>query len=153
MNRLCLDTIAKNGRESGLINNFKSVDEYNAFLIKNLLEKAKSNELPRIVDFGAGQSVYDDLDVFNDIKKMLSNFKNIVLLLPSVNIEESLRILEKRSTGDYGFNKKAITSPCNRTLATITIYENNRTPNEITQEILRIITERENNGKLETKCK
>ena len=74
MRQICLDTIANQGRSSGLIKNFKSVDEYNAFLIKDLLKRAKGNEKPRIVNFGAGQSVYDDLDVFNDIKKMLSRF-------------------------------------------------------------------------------
>ena len=64
-----------------------------------------------------------------------------------------MKILEKRSTGDYSFNRKAITSPCNRELATITIYENHRTPNEIAQEIIKIISDRENNDKIEEKCK
>lgn len=153
MPRLCLDRIANYNRRTGYTKEFRNNEEHNLHMIKTELEKAKKNGNPGIVDFGAGHSVYDDIDKFNELKNMLSNFKNIILLLPSKDIEESLRIMNERSTGDTRENCKFITSLCNRELATITIYGNNRNPSEIAEEILRAIKNRENEKENEMKIK
>ena len=70
--------------------------------------------------------------------------ENIVLLLPSENLEESLQILSSRSTGDYSPNRRFITSPCNEELATIVIYENGRTPKQVAQDIMNSIQMKKN---------
>ena len=137
--RFCLDRVANRNRDFGVMKHFESVDEYNACMINILVELAELIGAPEIVDFGAGHSVYDDSNKFNEVKNTLSKFKNVVLLLPSTDLEKSLKILENRSTGDYTPNRKFITSPCNRELATMTVYENNRTPGEIANEIIRNI--------------
>ena len=142
LQRLCLDRIANHDRDTGFMRRFRSADEYNAFMIKTQLERAEKLGIPGIVDFGAGHSVYDNEDIFDYVKKLLSKFKNVVLLLPTQDIEKSLQILASRSTGDYSPNRKFITSPCNNELATMTIYENGRKPNEIAEEIIRIIESR-----------
>ena len=36
-----------------------------------------------IFDFGAGHSVYEDDEMFNEAKELLDDFKNIILLLPT----------------------------------------------------------------------
>lgn len=144
MPRICLDRIANDERKSGYIQKFDCVEEYNHDMLKRMLELAKKNGEPGIVDFGAGHSVYDDLIIFNDIKLMLKSFKNIVLLLPSVDIEKSLAIMSKRSTGDFSVNRKFLTSPCNRDLATLVEYENGRTPQEIAESIINRIKSRSN---------
>ena len=145
--RLCLDKIANNDRRSGVMDFFKNSDEYNYYMISSILDEAESQseDVAGIVDFGAGHSVYDDPKIFSDLKKRLCKFKNIVLLLPSVKIEESLEIMSKRSTRDTRENKKFLTSPCNRDLATIVIYCNNRFPIDIANEILHTIYKRKNN--------
>lgn len=145
MPRLCLDVIANKARQTGFMNNFRNADEFNSYMIKHVLEDAEKNGIPGIVDFGAGHSVYKDLSTFNRVKSDLRKFKNIILLLPSVDINESLRIMAERSTGDYTTNKEFITSPCNRELSTMTVYGNGRTPNEIATEICNRIKNRENN--------
>ncbi len=145
MPRLCLDRIANQDRNTGFMKNFRNADEYNSYMIKSILSRAKAEGIPGIVDFGAGHSVYRNLEIFNEVKSELKPFKNIILLLPSVDINESLRIMAERSTGDYSTNKEFITSPCNRELATMTIYGNNRMPNEIAHEICKKIDEREKN--------
>ena len=142
MPNLSLDPIANKGRALGFMKIFKSVDDYNSCMIKILLEQAKLRGMPGIVDFGAGHSVYNDLNIFKGIKARLSKFKNIVLLLPTPDIEKSLQILSSRSTGDYRPNRKFITSPCNRELSTMTVYENDRTPSEVAMEIIKIIEDR-----------
>ena len=142
LQRLCLDRIANHDRSTGFMKKFKSADEYNAFMIKTQMERAEKTGIPGIVDFGAGHSVYDNEEIFKYVKKQIGKFKNVVLLLPTCDLEKSLKILASRSTGDYSPNRKFITSPCNRELATMTVYENGRKPSEIAEEIIRIINSR-----------
>ena len=94
------------------------------------------------MDFGAGHSVYDDKAIFEKVKTMLKPFKNVILLLPYKDEEKSLNIMKNRSTGDTRDNKKFFESQCNRELATITIYEDDRKPSDIADEIILRINER-----------
>lgn len=110
-------------------------------MIQGLLEKTITNNQYGIVDFGAGHSVYDDKEIFEDVKSILKPFLNVVLLLSSDDEEESLTIMNKRSTGNTTDNKKFLESHCNRELATMIIYENNRTAVEVSDEILSRIEE------------
>ena len=82
MPRLCLDGIANRERSNGFRNRFRSSQEYNAFMIRRAIDDAKKHGTPGIVDFGAGHSIYSDPKLFADVKKMMADFKNVVLLLP-----------------------------------------------------------------------
>lgn len=136
MQRLCLDSIANRDRKNGFTKRFRNIEEYNLYMLESQLKRAQELGMPGIVDFGAGHSVYDDKAIFDRVKSILGNFKNVVLLLPSEDLEKSLQILSERSTGDYSTNRKFITSPCNMELATIIIYENGRTPSQIAKDII-----------------
>lgn len=141
MQKISLDGIANHARKIGLKKKFKSADEFNYYMIQELLGLTITNNQYGIVDFGAGHSVYDDKEIFAEVKSILKPFRNIVLLLPCNNEEESLKIMSKRSTGDTTENKKFLESPCNRELATMIIYGNNRSAVEISDEILARIEE------------
>lgn len=143
MQRLCLDRIANRARETGFRQNFKNTEEFNYFMIFEAIKKAKNENMHGIVDFGAGHSVYDDKEIFEKVKNELKPFKNIILLLPSKDEELSLKIMQDRSTGDTSDNLKFIRSSCNKELATITIYGNNRTPSAIADEIISRIKEKQ----------
>ena len=142
MQRLCLDRIANRARDTGFMRKFKNADEFNSYMISEIIEKVKKDGSYGIVDFGAGYSVYDNREIFEKVKSMLKPFKNIVLLLPDKDEEKSLDIMKSRATGDTRDNKKFIESPCNKELATIIVYGNNRQPVEIAEEILQFIKER-----------
>lgn len=141
MPKISLDEIAEHARKTGFKYTFKSADEFNYYMIQGLLEKTITNNQYGIVDFGAGHSVYDDKEIFEDVKSILKPFLNVVLLLSSDDEEESLTIMNKRSTGNTADNKKFLESHCNRELATMIIYENNRTAVEVSDEILSRIEE------------
>ena len=143
MPRLCLDGVANTARAKGLAKKFKSEDEFNCCMISEVLKSVKEHNEYGIVDFGAGHSVYDDVSIFGDVKEMLQPFENIVLLLPSGDEQEALKIMKQRSTGGTRHNQKFFESPCNRELATMTVYENGRTPSEVAEEIITRIKERE----------
>lgn len=136
MSRLCLDEIANKARHEGIMNKFNNADEFNFYMISEVLKKAKENNSYGIVDFGAGHSVYEDRVIFEKVKAMLKPFKNIILLLPSENENDALSIMEQRSTGDTRDNRRFIESPCNKELATMTIYGNDKQSSEIAEEIL-----------------
>lgn len=143
MPRLCLDRIANKANASELKQRFKSEDEFNCHMISEVLKSVKEHNEYGIVDFGAGHSVYDNILIFEDVKEMLQSFQNIILLLPSQNEQEALEIMKQRSTGDTRNNQKFFESPCNKELATMTVYENGRQPSEIAKEIISRIKERE----------
>lgn len=50
-----------------------------------------------IIDFGAGHSVYEDNEYFDRAKKALKNEQFIILLLPSMDMRESIEILNARN--------------------------------------------------------
>lgn len=139
MQRLCLDTIANRARDTGFMRNFKNVDEFNSYIISETLERVKKDGSYGIVDFGAGHSVYDDQEIFERVKSMLKPFKNIVLLLPNKDEEKSLDIMKSRAIVDTRDNKKFFESQCNKELATMIVYCNNRQPLEIAEEIMQCI--------------
>ena len=143
MPRLCLDQIANKARNTGLKSKFKSVDEFNCYIISKVLKQAQENSMYGIVDFGAGHSVYDDTLIFEEVKSMLEPFKNIILLLPFEDEKRALDIMNNRSTGDTRDNKKFLESPCNKELATMIIYENDRQPSEIAEEIISCVKEKQ----------
>ena len=72
------------------------------------------------------------------------SFKNVVLLIPSDDKEESLTILNQRKKIESASereqdNRHFIYSPCNYELATITQYTKDKEPETITNEIINNI--------------
>jgi shikimate kinase len=51
-----------------------------------------------VIDFGASNSVYDDQDLFARVENALAPYPNVILLLPSPDIDESVEILKNRLT-------------------------------------------------------
>ena len=93
-----------------------------------------------VIAFGAGHSVFEDETLFGRVRIALDPFLNVVLLLPSPDIEESLRILEEREPGGAEMNEHFLQHPSNFTLAKLTVYTKEKTPEDARDEILRLIT-------------
>ena len=134
-----LDRIANEERRMGIRGRFASNDEYKLYLFNRLIDNAKRNNSCGIVDFGAGHSIFESEEKFMEAKELLGNFQNIILLQYSDDIEESLEVINARSTGDTRDNFRFLTSECNTELATITIYTKEKTKEEIADEIIEKI--------------
>ena len=93
-----------------------------------------------VIAFGAGHSVFEDETLFERVRVALEPFPNVVLLLPSPDIEESLRILAEREPGGAEMNEHFLQHPSNVTLAKLTVYTKDKTPEDTRDEILRLIT-------------
>jgi shikimate kinase len=92
-----------------------------------------------VIDFGAG--IYESDEMFARVKKALSEFVNVVLLLPSPDIDESLRILKERDLNppaDLTMDLPArfLRHHTYYDLARITVYTKRKTPEETCEEIL-----------------
>jgi shikimate kinase len=102
-----------------------------------------------IISFGAGNSVYDDPAMLERAKKALAAFPNVILLLPSENAEESIRITGERfrtivpdmPDADFkevmAINRSFVEHPSNATLATLTVYTAGKPPAETCAEIVQ----------------
>lgn len=125
---------------------FKNFKEFEFYLTSTLLTSLKE---PAIIDFGGGHSVYENPIMFDMMKHLMGKFRNVELLIPSENKEESLRIVNERMAdrnGDgphnaFATNKHFIESPCNYELATNIVHTKGLLP----EEISKIIVEQINN--------
>lgn len=113
------------------------------------VERVLAEHSQGIIDFGASNSVYEDKLMLTSVKNALAPYPNVILLLPSPNLDESTEILNTRLTkmlqakGEkpsqilFDLNEYFIKHPSNRQLAKIVIYTKNKTPEEICDEILQ----------------
>jgi hypothetical protein len=96
-----------------------------------------------VFDFGA--AIYWNDEVLGRVQRALRPYCNVVLVLPSPDIETSLRILAERdpdAPADLNFDFNAFFL-CHRsyyTLATLTVYTENETPEGTCDEILQRVT-------------
>ena len=98
---------------------------------------------PCVIDFGGGHSVYENPLMFYEFKKLISKFKNVNLILPSQNMEESLEILRERlkerdpmTYEEYHqINEHFIRAPYNYELAKNIVYTNGKDIKSIIEEI------------------
>ncbi len=103
-----------------------------------------------ILDFGAGHVVHRDEKLFERVENALAPHQNVILLLPSPDLDESVAILNERilkriealGTG-YAWaveeNKHFVHHPSSHKLAKTTIYTKGKTPQETCQEIIQML--------------
>jgi shikimate kinase len=95
-----------------------------------------------VFDFGAG--IFESDEMFERVKKALAGFPNVVLILPSPDIERSLSIIAERDTEPpadlhFDINRHFIKHHTYYDLAKFTVYTEGRTPDETCREILATI--------------
>ncbi|NEZ66807.1 shikimate kinase [Leptolyngbyaceae cyanobacterium CCMR0082] len=134
------DAIAKQKRETegawGIIRYWKPFEVY-------AVERLLSEHTNCVIDFGAGHSVYDDPLLFQRVKRALAPYPNVVLLMPSPDLEESLDILNTRNhklpEDIRRTNEHFVRYPSNCTLAKFTVYTKAKTPAETCHEVLQVV--------------
>jgi adenylate kinase family enzyme len=99
-----------------------------------------------VMDLGAGHTHYKDPILFEQVQRALAPCPNVVLVLPSPDLEQSVQILRARNIADrewdwnvdgYDFIEHWVKDECNHTLATMTVYTEGRTPDETCEEIVQ----------------
>jgi hypothetical protein len=99
-----------------------------------------------VFDLGAGQSVYEDEALFEQIQQALGPYENVVLLIPASDHAESLAYLLNRA-GEMGITptdeqvallKHFIEHPSNWKLAKHVIFIKDKNPETICDEVLAV---------------
>ncbi len=104
------------------------------------VERALVEHRGAVFDFGAGHSVYDDPAHLARAQQLLAPYPNVVLVLPSPDADESIRVLRRRlaqpSDDDFDLTAYAVNHPANRLLARLVVYTQGKTPAATCDEIL-----------------
>jgi shikimate kinase len=134
------EELAKHKRETeGLWDLLHYWKPFEAYAVERLLASHQNC----VLDFGAGHSVYEDEELFSRVKLALAPYKNIFLLLPSPDPDESIAILNEREEflreTKPNLNELFVRHRSNYELATHIIYNKGKIPEETCDEIIELI--------------
>jgi shikimate kinase len=124
---------------------FPGLIQYWARFNVHAVERVLAEHHNCVIDFGAGHSIYEDEDDFKRVQLMLAPYNNVILLLPSEDVDESIRILTARQQqlapiADRGIigsiMEHHIRHHSNPDLAKMIIYTEDKTFQEICDEII-----------------
>lgn len=133
------EELAKQKLESeGLWGIYQYWKPFEAYAVERLLSEHKHC----VIDFGAGHSVYEETALFQRVERVLEPYPNVILLLPSTDLDESVQILNDRNEyipdGNLNINEHFVRHPSNHQLAKFTIYTKTKTAEETCDEILSL---------------
>lgn len=110
---------------------------FEAYAVKRMLEDYREC----IYDFGGSQTVYEDDELFKQVSDLFTPYPHVILLLPSPDQDESIRILNSRNTYDTNdqrhINEHFIRHHSNYDLAKHIVYTKDRSPEATCDEILQ----------------
>ena len=101
-----------------------------------------------VIALGAGHTTYADAELFEEVRSLLAPCAT-VLLLPSPDNEESLRLLRRRAIerngGDWIMDgvdilDQWVSGEQNRLLASVTAYTDGRTPEELADHVFEALS-------------
>ncbi len=127
--------------EKGFYELYKYLKPFDAHAVERIFAEHSGC----VIDFGAGHSVYEDDELFRRVEKAMLPYKNVVLLMPTPDKGESVKILndkwgEDKSSG-IDFHEHFVKHHSNYDLAKIIIYIKDKRPEQTCEEILeKIIT-------------
>ncbi|MEE3264289.1 MAG: shikimate kinase [Candidatus Latescibacterota bacterium] len=104
------------------------------------VERLLSEQRDCVIDLGGGHSVYEIDTHFSRVRSALEPYRNVVLLLPSSDLDESVQILNERQgksqSDEMDINEHFTRHHSNFDLAKFTVYTKDKTPEETRDEIL-----------------
>jgi shikimate kinase len=127
------------GEKEGFLGIYRYWKSFEIHAVERLLSEHRDC----VIDFGAGHSVYEEDALLERAKAALAPYPNVVLLLPSPDLDESVRLLKERTQGvvdnGFDFDEHFTKHRSNHELAKIVVYTKDRTPEETRDEILQRI--------------
>jgi thymidylate kinase len=110
---------------------------FEAHAVRRMLEDFREC----IHDFGGSQTVYEDDNLFEQVRRLFAPYPHVILLLPSPDPEESIRILHARNTHaseeQKAVNEHFIRHHSNYDLAKYIAYNGDKTPEQTCDEVLQ----------------
>lgn len=127
---------------------------YNIYFVERFFDEHADSDENCVLDLGAGHSVYKDIRFRSRAKQIFAPYPNVVLILPSKNVEESLELLlnqvrnhrfKGRTRSDEQIirdNRVFLENPSNYELAKFIVYTRDKTPGETYDEIYQLACSR-----------
>ncbi|GAB4449372.1 MAG: hypothetical protein OHK0041_10530 [Anaerolineales bacterium] len=110
---------------------------FEAYAVQRML--GEFNEC--IFDFGGSQTVYEDDGLFEQVRRVFEPYPHVILLMPSPDVEESIRILHARnkyaSEDQWAVNEHFVRHHSNYDLAKHIAYTRGKSPEQTADEILQ----------------
>ena len=122
--------------EEGFWGLYRYWKPFEAYAVKRMLEDFTEC----VFDFGGSQTVYEDDELFEQVRGLFEPYRHIVLLMPTADKDESIQILHARN--DYAsdeqraVNEHFIHHHSNYDLAKHIIYTEGKTPEDTSAEVL-----------------
>jgi hypothetical protein len=119
---------------------FRAAMEYRRPFAAQLVEWVLAEHSDCAFDFGAGHVQHDDPELVGRVERALAPFANVVLVVPSPDREESIRVLRERRGAlvfdGFDLDAYAWDHPSYWRLAALTVHTAGRTPEECADELL-----------------
>jgi len=128
-------------REEGFLVRYRYWKKFESYHVSKFLPTITE---PSIIKFEASQTVYEEEELFNQVKDAMKNFKNIILLLPDIDLQDCWSKINKSGKVPVGsdlskLNWHLVSAPCNGNLATMTVCVCGRSSEEVANEILEFV--------------
>jgi len=127
----------------------KAADLYFQTFFPAALEHLLAAYPGHILDLGAGHTVYEDEALFARVRHMLAPYPNVVLILPSPDLDESIRVLRERArhkpgadyflNSDFDYFSHWVKRHCNFDLARFTVYTEGQTPEQTADALIAML--------------
>jgi shikimate kinase len=110
---------------------------FEAHAVKRILEDFKEC----IFDFGGSQTVHEDDRLFKQVRESLEPYPHVILLMPTPDQEESIKILHARNhyapEDQWAVNELFVRHHSNYELAKHIVYTEGKTPEDTSAEVLQ----------------
>ena len=133
--------------EEGMVGLMRYWKPFEAHAVERVLAEHRGC----VIDFGAGHTVHEDEALFERVSRALAPFPHVILILPSPDLNESVRVVNDRFAAllqkEVGavdpallrVNEHFVRHPSNHRLAKIVVYTDGKTPDETCAEVLQKI--------------
>ena len=123
--------------EDGFWGLYRYWKPFEVHAVKRILEDFKEC----VFDFGGSQTVHEDDALFEQVRRALDPYPHVVLLMPTTDREESIRLLHAQN--DYASDEQRVANELfvhhhsNYDLAKHTVYTDGKSPEETCNEVLK----------------
>ena len=124
---------------------FPALMEYWTRFSAHSVERILADHHNCVIDFGAGAGVYEDAKDFKRLQQALAPYPNVVLIMPSLDPDESIQILTERQmslapAADLpvigGIIEHQVKHHGYYDLAKMVIYTKGKTPEEMCDDLI-----------------
>lgn len=135
------DTLARTIRQQG---GFLALVLYWQLFDAYAIERVLAEYQQCIFDFGAGAGTSESQESLTRIQRVLVPYSNVVLVLPSPDLEETLSILRTRDQhppvdARFDFNRHFLERRFYQQIAKHTVFNKDKSPEETRDEILNLM--------------